>query len=153
MNRFQSPRPVPPNIIAQPGDDPDHVNIKYVYHREIPEGGLHIYREEDGTEIRDVLIPVCGHYMTANADERFLRRIYGESWTHQTVCMKCLKACKYCHIHVCVHGDAADGKVFFPEDGANPYYLCTICHKEATKNAKRKRWLYIFLGKRGPFDG
>ena len=151
MNRYQSPRPIPLNSMVQP-DDSDPVNIKYVYHRKIPEGGLHIYREEDGTEIRDVVIAACGHYMTANADERFLRRIFGESWTHQTVCMKCLNSCKYCRLHVCIHGDAPDGKVFFPEDG-NPHYLCTICNKEATKEAKRKRWLDIFLGKRGPFDG
>jgi len=153
MNRFQSPRPIPPNLMPQPGDDSNPVNIKYVYHREIPENGLHIYREEDGTEIRDVLIAACSHRMTANADERFLQHIFVESWTKQLICTKCLKVCENCHLHVCIHGDAPDGKVFFPEDAANPYYLCTICHKEATKNAKRKRWRDIFLGKRGLFDG
>lgn len=153
MNRPKFPQQIPPNFMVQPGDDPGPVNIKYVFHREIPENGLHIYREDNDTEVRDVLVADCGCYMTADADERFLKFIHGESWTHQTACIKCLKACKTCPNRVCIHGDAADGQLFFPEDDSNPYYLCTICHKKATKNATRKRLLDIFLGKRGPFDG
>ena len=151
MNRPKFPQQIPPNIMAQPGDDPGPVNIKYEFHREIPENGLHIYREEDGTEVRDILIADCGHYMTANDEEKLLKFIHGESWTHQTACIKCLKACKNCPNLVCIHGNA-DGQLFFPEDGSKAYYLCTECHKEATKEARRKRRWDIFLGKRGLCD-